>query len=321
MGMKRRALLAGLAATSAGCISDPGGSVGDGGTTSRHPNGTDASTDDRSSTTHRDRTTEPDDDQTGTDPGDGDPGEYDPEWNPEGDPVTEIEIGSRNDLANPGENQPQSIAVWNDTGVRGDVTVVVERDATQVVDRTLTLADGAWLALDLREPADYRVTVRVDGETDWSDRYPSSSFTCNSTFTNVALGPDGAVDTVRGGTLLACGDSTIESVDLEAGEGECASATGHEAAVTFADGTISVDGTVVTPVPCYTLAVDDAGTGVDDAELTVSIAAEREDGVCVECVGAVGYDASVDLGDADPDTVVVAHVVDGDRTVVARESR
>lgn len=327
--MKRRALLAGLAAASAGCISDPGVGAGDPDTTTRARAGDDATTDDPSSTT--DPTTDPgddadtdsDDSDTATDdePTDPDADGYDPEWNPDGDPVAEITIGSRDDVADPGDNRPQSIAVWNDTGAAADVDVVVERDATQVVDRTLALADGAWLALDLQAPADYRITVRVDGELRWRERFPASSFTCNSTFMNVALGPDGAVATVRGSTALACLDPEIEGVDLEAGDGSCADATDHAATVAFDDDSIRVDGTVITPVPCYDLAVDDAGTAIDDGELTVSITAEREDGVCVECVGAVPYEATVDLGDALPDTVVVAHVVDGERTVVARESR
>lgn len=333
--MKRRALLAAVAAAAgttatAGCLNDPGSSDSTTSSTTTVATGepvtepsrttnagtvTDEATTNGETTTDGEATTdeEPTDDQE-TKTADA----YRPDWEMSTEPAGTVTVGSRANVAFPDANRPRTVALWNDTGGRVDLGVVVERGDAAASGREFSLADGEWVRVELEEPGEYVVRAAVDGEDRWSREFYPSSFDCNSRFTQAALGPDGAMATRSGGTAQACRPPGVSGTTLDASDGECASDLEHEARVSFSDGAVTVDGRVRTPTPCYRLAVQDASYGDDGETLTVELAATAEDGACVECVGSVPYDATVDCHTAYPGRVVVAHVVDGERTVVSR---
>lgn len=307
--MNRRTLLASLAMVSAGCLSDPGGAPGTDESTTNDDS--EATTDDRTTTTDDDPTTSDDD------PGD----EYEPDWALAEDPAVSIDVGSRDAVEFPGDNQPWSFAIWNDTGGVATVQLEVSTDADTAVDRQIDVDERDWIDLSLLEPADYRVEVAVGGDERWAERYSPSSFTCNSKRTTVALGPGDAVETRTLQTMLACNPASVGETSFQAAEGDCNDGTGHEATVSFGDEAVHVDGTVMTPTPCFDLSLHEAAVTEADGTLTVVVEAARQDGVCVECIGAVDYGATLEMTADYPDTVVVEHLVDGERTVVTRDDR
>lgn len=116
------------------------------------------------------------------------------------------------------------------------------------------------------------------------------------------------------------GDPVVDAT-LAAEDGDCASERGHAGTIAFDDASVSIDGSVATPNPCYELSFDSLASQDDGETLVVDVAADSSDDVCVQCLGSVDYEASVAFESVSPTQVVLAHVVDGDRTVVARESK
>ena len=112
---------------------------------------------------------------------------------------------------------------------------------------------------------------------------------------------------------------TVER-SLDASQGRCADGDADAAAVTVEAGTVSVDGTLSTPTPCHgvELAAADYDPSADALGVTVAPTDPASRGGCVQCVGAVDYEARLRLAGTVPDTVRVVHrAVGGSKTVTS----
>jgi len=100
----------------------------------------------------------------------------------------------------------------------------------------------------------------------------------------------------------------IETVDTSCMSEE---ATGID--VSFSETAVVVDGVAQTSTPCYEARIDSAS--VSGGELLVTVGFDRDDGPCVECVGQLQYEATVELDTTDGiSAVTVVHDrTDGNR--------
>lgn len=147
-----------------------------------------------------------------------------------------------------------------------------------------------------------------DGDDNPGDGTPTGGDTGSPT--------DDPTDTPSG--ITGFGDTGIETTDTGCAEGEDA----ESASVTFdADAvSIAVDGVVEASNPCHVASLE--GTKYDSEEmvLSVTIAAKPRDAeeACMECIGGIEYEATLDLEGGLPATVVVRHGTGSDATEVAR---
>lgn len=106
--------------------------------------------------------------------------------------------------------------------------------------------------------------------------------------------------------------------DVETLETDCS--TGDETAdATIDDDTLTVEGVIGAPDPCHAAEVVDLVH--EDGELTVVVDVEStldEGEMCQQCLGAVRYEASIDLDGAELERVRVDHE-SGDRHTVSFE--
>ncbi|MFC7073198.1 hypothetical protein ACFQJ7_11940 [Halovenus rubra] len=92
---------------------------------------------------------------------------------------------------------------------------------------------------------------------------------------------------------------------------ETGCATGDETVDTMHnETTLRVNGAINAADPCHTATVSELTT--EDRDLEIVVATKSEDGVCQQCTGTIQYEATVNLGDFDPEKVVVTHA-DGER--------
>ena len=101
----------------------------------------------------------------------------------------------------------------------------------------------------------------------------------------------------------------LEASSIETVGTECAGADAETASADRAGETLSLSGVLPASNPCHEAVLVDVSLG--DGTLSVRVDVEstlEEGGVCVECVGAVTYEATVDLpADATVRRVVVDH--------------
>jgi len=96
-------------------------------------------------------------------------------------------------------------------------------------------------------------------------------------------------------------DHRIETVETS-----CMSQDSTGIDVSFEEAAVAIAGIAQTPTPCYEARIDSAA--VSEGELRVEVAFEKAEGVCVECVGALAYEATVDVDTTDGiDTATVTH--------------
>jgi hypothetical protein len=88
--------------------------------------------------------------------------------------------------------------------------------------------------------------------------------------------------------------------------------------ISFGASTVRIKGIAETPTPCYEAVVD--SVAVTDGELRVEVGFETDGSeACVECIGAVTYEATVELDTTDGiDAVTVTHGEDGDQFTKGR---
>ncbi len=236
-------------------------------------------------------------------------------------PVETVAIGDREGVPFPDNNRPHGVRVANDAAGARELRVVVARDGDQVLDRVFDVPGGDTVALTLNQPAGHEVAVGAGGRLLDTVTVPRSRFDCNGSTTEVTVDGDGEVTSTTISTLVACPGPEVTDTRFEQGEGTCGA--GGRAAVTTAGERVRVSGTVRTPVPCYDLALSDVELveadefGGRSGTLVVTVStAGRQDGACVECVGGVSYEATVDLDRSFPETVRVVHAgLGGERTV------
>lgn len=101
-------------------------------------------------------------------------------------------------------------------------------------------------------------------------------------------------------------DSSVERVGSD-----CAGTSHDEARVFLADDTYVVQGTIISPTPCYEPVIDSQRFEDGTLSLTVDVTAEDDD-ICVECVGEILYDATVSGPDPSEVTRVSVTHVDGE---------
>lgn len=327
--MKRRTLLRAAGAalgtgTLAGCLADDGGTGGPGGDgdadgtdpsgTETPPPGTDTPTDTTDEGSGREETAR-DTEQ--------DPERFAFEPEPD-DPFASETIGSRDGVENPDDNRPHGVAVWNAADRERSLTVAVRRGSATVFDRTLTFPADGYLSLTLAEPADYTVSLHAGDEHLADVDVGRSWFDCNSSATQIGVLGDGEVRSTSVSTMVACdADDGVSESTFESGEGSCAGMDGEgEASVSFGDDQLAVEGTIRASDPCHRAVLRDVSESEDAVTLTVGV--EPANGgttACVDCVGAVGYRATVAYGVTPPAAVTVVHESMGEATTVTVAER
>jgi hypothetical protein len=71
--------------------------------------------------------------------------------------------------------------------------------------------------------------------------------------------------------------------------------------------TVTIVGALVTPTPCHEATVERIEYDIDSGTLAVVVGSERTDGTCIECIGLVEYEATIDFSGGVPDSVDVTH--------------
>ncbi|WP_267642683.1 hypothetical protein [Haloarchaeobius amylolyticus] len=320
--MKRRALLTSLAGgigALAGCL-DESGVGGPGGTdtttrdTTRRTT-TEPTTDDPATTD--DRTTT-DDDETTTE------GSDRFEWDPASEePFAESAIGDRDSVAFPDNNRPAHVRVWNMADEARDLRLTVADGLTDELDGpgSVTFPADEWYELTLQVPTLYTVTLLDGDETLQTLEFDHGDFDCNSGAHMVGVEADGTTHVTAFSTAVGCPAPEITATSLGAGEGDCASRDTSTATVSFTDDGVDIEGTLVTGDPCYEVSVGDIGYNPKTDELRVTLTTQPGDGSCMNCVGAVPFQASAGLKHDLPAHVVVRHQSNGETTTVAEAMR
>lgn len=332
--MRRRTLLRAAGATIgagtlAGCLSEndgsggpgAGGDAGDPTGTERPPAGTDEPT--KRPEDGGDTTTDGDPTEEGTGTSDetapGDDVAFDPGTD---EPFASETIGSREGVENPDDNRPHGVDVWNAADHERELTVAVRRGSATVFERTLAFPADGYLSLTLAEPAAYTVALAADGDRIGEVPVEESWFDCNSSATHIGVFPDGELRSTVVSTMIACdaGDGVADPT-IESEEGSCLSGDGAGASVSFGADRLAVDGTIQAPNPCHRAVIADVSERDGEVTLTVGVESTAEGTTaCVECVGAVGYRATLSYGASPPESVTVVHRRDDESVIVATDS-
>lgn len=108
---------------------------------------------------------------------------------------------------------------------------------------------------------------------------------------------------------------TVVDVTTETVSSGCLDPTAAGSDVTIDGQTVRMTGVIEAPNPCHVVVADAA---VEATTLTVSVDVEPEDDVldCIQCVGSLEYDVSVNLSESGIETVDVRHVEESQRSVV-----
>ncbi|MEF8785756.1 MAG: hypothetical protein V5A45_07460 [Haloarculaceae archaeon] len=99
-------------------------------------------------------------------------------------------------------------------------------------------------------------------------------------------------------------DSSVERTDSGCSSGEDPTAT---VSIDPESNAVTFSGHVVTGTPCHDIELSRATYNHDDGRLTVDLGTERADKTCVDCVGRIDFDGTVDLDGGVPSRVVVSH--------------
>lgn len=130
------------------------------------------------------------------------------------------------------------------------------------------------------------------------------------------LAVGGATMTVVGGVLATDGDddpgddgepASDLAGSIETDDAHCADPDPDVATASYGDGAVTVDGRIQAPTPCHEAVL--TAVEFDGVTLTVSVSVESslaDDESCIECVGDIGYEATVQV-DTSPATVVINH--------------
>jgi hypothetical protein len=146
-------------------------------------------------------------------PGADDPVSFDPER-----AQTELDVGSREGVADPEDNRPHGVSIWNATSKTTTVEVrLVDAAADRtVLELTSELAADAAIECSLLDPSTYRLRVQVPGmEATETAAVPRSWFDCNSSVTQVSILEGGRIESQMFSTLVACTDVTISGTPTE----------------------------------------------------------------------------------------------------------
>lgn len=233
-----------------------------------------------------------------------------------------LTVGSREGVLDPGNNKPHEVTVVNAASEERTIRVRVRRSGDDPMLRAESRsfpADGR-LRVELAKPGEYAVDVFVDDEEVGGVDVERSWFDCNSSRTTVTVAGDGEVETETISTTMACGASVRDHA-FEVTDGRCRTdGEPEEASVTFGDGALELSGLLVVPSPDYGAEVAsvewervDGGPGL---VVTVATTEAGQGGGGVQCVGALDYEATLDVDGELPRRVTVQHrSADGTREV------
>jgi len=266
-----------------------------------------------------------DDTTTHTPDGDDEPDDSFERLDRGADPVESFVVGDREGVPFPDDNGPHHLHVYNDADRARTMTLSLRRDGETALDRTVSVPGGRRVDVTLNEPAAYRLAIDLDGEgsvTGAPVDVKRSRFDCNGSWTAAAVGPEGTVETRTMSTLVACPDPAVADAAVEHEDGSCGDT--DRADVAFADEQVRVSGSHRTPTPCHALTLSAAEMRGDEAEgqtLVVTVGTTDRQGACVECVGTIPYEATVELEHGYPSTVRVVHAGPSGERVVAERDR
>ncbi|MFT4883698.1 MAG: hypothetical protein ACI8U4_001207 [Natronomonas sp.] len=131
---------------------------------------------------------------------------------------TELAVGSRASVADPEDNQPHGVSVWNAMPEASTVEVRIVDAATDrvVLELTSALAADAAVEFSLLEPSTYRLTIRVPAvDASETVEVSRSWFDCNGSSTQIGVFENDRIDSRTVTTLLACTDVTISGTPTE----------------------------------------------------------------------------------------------------------
>jgi hypothetical protein len=123
---------------------------------------------------------------------------------PDSDPFGVLAVGDRQ-FVPPPRAEPHSIRVWNDSSSRRLVSLkLVVGSSNTVFSRDVEFPAGGVFAVDLVEPASYRLVLGSDADEHAVD-VDAAQFDCNSSATDVAVRADWSVDERTISTTMGCG--------------------------------------------------------------------------------------------------------------------
>lgn len=260
-------------------------------------------------------------DSTGSRSGTNDPGQPGSDGERTGEPHAKFSVGDRSAVAFPDANKPVSYRILNEGNPRS-IHFVAVSDGNPQVNETVTLPAETHLEITFQQPADYELQVGVDGDDPVTvDRISTAEFSCVRTIGTARIGAQTGIESQIETRESDCLAPSVADTSFKTDAGECG--TAHTAAVSFADGTVRVSGRVRAPQPCYQLMLDSATYDTTEKTLIVTIAVgDRTEGVCVDCLGEIPYQAVIELQHDYPQTVLIQHRESTGQLVdVSRNSR
>ena len=188
--------------------------------------------------------------------------------------------------------------------VDGQLSLVVDVRSTLEEDESCIQCHGAVEYVVRIEPAAGEPVDRVDVEHATGDRHEipvDFDDADGGESTNDVDSPE-------------LGSSTIETVDTD-----CGSAEDERIDVEPDGDTIVVTGSLPAPNPCHEAVLDDVGIedGTDRLAVVVDVQSTLDEGeVCIECVGRVDYEATIELMHGDElRSIHVDHATGGEHAV------
>lgn len=225
--------------------------------------------------------------------------------------IEELTVGSRDGVAFPDNHLPHELDVVNDADETREVGLrLTASDGSPMVDETWSMTADGRIQMRLLQPDEYTLAVTLaEGEV---GTVPISHgfFDCNDSRTTVDIKADGTLDAMTVSTEIACPPPEVTETELSVTQSGCADQDDGSATVSSGDETIDVTGTIRVPNPCYGASLESAIYDEPPGDtLTVRVAQTEPDGdqACVECVGAVQYEATISLANDYPGTVIIEH--------------
>lgn len=234
---------------------------------------------------------------------------------PEPTIIETVSVGDEADVAFPQNTSTYVVMAVNRSEETRDLDVTITRDGSTAREFSTTLDPLEANEIQLVEPADYTVDLRVKDGPDTAIEVNDDDIGCNQTQTTADITADD-IETQTVSTTMACAGPGIERSTIEATDKGCASGDTGSATVTADGGTVRIQGTIWTPTPCYKVGLRTVELTEDGLRVVVEHTPEDTDTACMECVGAIEYAASVTMNNAYPDRVIVEHADDEDTTVV-----
>lgn len=228
-----------------------------------------------------------------------------------GDPAT-VSIAIEPDRDDDAVEDDDAVMDDNDTVEDGDAAEDDVEEDDEDLEYEIELSDDDTLEVVFVEPRSYRVSIAVTdpegGESTARERVDREPFDCLRSETSVTITETG-LESESSSRTASCPEPTVTDHSLERGEQDCAGGGDEdEAAVAFTDETVVVEGAIRTPTPCHELEIESATYDADREVLEVTVAVgEQADGICVQCIGVVEYEARIDLDGRYPGHAEVVH--------------